>query len=537
MNWVRGGPLSAAQLRARACVVGAVLLPLCALFMFVDGRTPPIIIWDESRLAVNAIEMHQHGWSLMTTYGFAPDLWNSKPPLMIWLMNASITIFGASELSLRLPAMLAAIGTLIVVFAFVRRVTHSLGTASLAVILLTTSVGFYGEHGARTADYDSLLCFFTTAYLSILFFAVHRSYPPRRKIIAVCALIAAAAMTKTIAGVLPGAGVVLYLLLSGRIGRAFATPRYALMMILALTPLAGFYWAREQLAPGYLHAVWYNDFAGRYENQLALDPRPWWFYAQALVQGRIFSAGPLALFAPFGLVGSKGQARQALLFALCCAAAQLLLISIPATRLVQYVLPALPWLAIACAIAVGEHLPRIFGGTECPRSPRTKVILSCALTAAAVLSIGVPTARIRYGLLPKRAFYPRASYGALFASLHDRGVRQVTVIETGIELGSLKAYAPQLRYYSLLWNARGMTIDRAERLVRPATIRVLASCDPRWRRQLIAMGGKPIGVDGCASMAARGQPEPQPPYAQVRPRSNQQHRAFAQAPGRDRATA
>lgn len=485
-----------AERRRRPNLVCAVLLVLCALFMFVDPRTPPIIIWDESRLAVNALEMHERGWSLVTTYGFVPDLWNTKPPLMIWLMNASIGIFGVSEFALRLPAMLAALGTLIVVFAFVRRVTHSLSTAALAVVLLSASAGFYGEHGARTADYDSLLCFFTTAYLSILYFAVHRRHPSVGQLLLAGALLAGATMTKTIAGIVPGAGVALYLLLAGRLRRGFATPRYALMVAAALVPLAIFYLAREWIAPGYLHAVWYNDFAGRYQDQLGLDARPWWFFVQALFFGGVFSAGAFALFAPLGLIGSRGQARQALLYALCCVAAQLLIISVPATRLIQYLLPALPWLAIACAIAVGEQFPRIFGA----RPPRARVVLSSALAAVAVVNIAVPTLKIRYDVLPKRAFYPRASYGALFASLHDQGARRVTVIEPGMDVGGLQAYAPQFRYYRLLWNAQGMNIDRVEQPIRPHVGRIVASCDPRSSEALISMGGERAGVDGCATM-------------------------------------
>jgi 4-amino-4-deoxy-L-arabinose transferase-like glycosyltransferase len=499
-------PLSIRR-RRQAYLVCAALVAACALFMFVDVRTAPIIIWDESRLAVNALEMNQRGWSLVTTYGYAPDLWNSKPPLMIWLMNASVTVFGASELSLRLPAMAAAIGTLIVVFAFVRRVTRSIGTAALAVVLLTAGAAFYGEHGARTADYDSLLCFFTTAYLSVLYFAVHRRIPSGRQLLAAGALIAGATMTKTIAGLVPGAGVALYLLLSGRFRRAFATPRYALMVMAGLAPLAAFYLAREQLAPGYLHAVWYNDFAGRYGDQLGPDSRPWWFYGGALYHGSIFSAWPLAVLMQLGLIGLKGQARRALLYAFCCAASQLLLISIPATRLIQYVLPALPWLAIGSAIFVGEQVPRIFGRLDMARWPQAKLVLSSALAAATAVGIAAPAARIRYEVLPTRASYPRAHYGALLAALHDRGVRRVTVIEPGINIGPLQAYAPELRTYALLWNTRGMTIDRVAQPRRLRAESVVASCYPRWSRALISMGGESMGAGGCASMTA-GAPPP-----------------------------
>lgn len=480
----------------RTFAVAAAALVACAIFMFVDPRVPPIIIWDESRLAVNALEMNQRGWSLITTYGFAPDLWNTKPPLMIWLMNASISLFGPSELALRLPSMAAGLGTLAVVFVFVRRVTHSPGTATLAVILLATSVAFYGEHGARTADYDALLCFFTTAYLSLFYLAVHRRRPSWRLLMAAAALVAAAAMTKAIAGILPGAGVALYLLVSGRLRRVLANPRYIGMMLMALAPLALFYLQRERIEPGYLHAVWYNDVAGRYDDQLGLHQRPPWFYVRALFLDGMFSIGPFALLVLIGATGAKGQARQALTFALCCVVAELVLVSIPKTRLMQYMLPALPWLAIVCAIVIARWLPPILRQEDGTGLKRIRPMMACVL-AIAISSVAVPGMRLRYELLPQRAFYPEASYGALLASLHDLGVRRVTVIEPGV---GTEAYAPQLQFYSTLWNERGMAIERTKDGFQTASTGVLASCNPAWTKTLHSRGAEEIGAYGCVAM-------------------------------------
>lgn len=492
------------EARRTSLLVCAALLLVSALFMFVDRRTTPIIIWDESRLVVNALEMYERGWSLVTTYGFAPDLWNTKPPLMIWLMNASAHAFGPSELALRLPAMLAALGTIAIVFAFVRRVTHSLPTAILAVFLLAASVGFYGEHGARTADYDALLCFFTTAYLSLFYFAVHKRRPGWPLLLAAFALVAAAAMTKTIAGFVPGIGVALYLLAAGRLRRAFASPRYVALLLLAALPLAAFYLTRERLTPGYLEAVWYNDFAGRFREDIGAQGVPPWYHVQTVFHDGLFSAGPLALLAPLGLVGAKGQSRQALLFALCCVLAQFVIVTVTATKLVHYILPALPWLAIACAITVKERLPRFFGIRDASRPNFRRIALPSALLAVAVANIGLRTAVMRYDLLLQRAYYPQASYGALFAALYDRGVRRVIVIDPGLPVEDFKAYQPQLRYYAMLWGRRGMTIQQRQKLPGGTAEIPLASCDPKSRDMLLARGARAFGAWGCAAIIAPG---------------------------------
>ena len=52
----------------------------------------PLQLWDESRNANNALELALSarglsGWRA-PTFGGAPDHWNTKPPLLIWLMAA-----------------------------------------------------------------------------------------------------------------------------------------------------------------------------------------------------------------------------------------------------------------------------------------------------------------------------------------------------------------------------------------------------------------------------------------------------------------
>src|SRR5689334_10249299 len=108
-------PIASGRAR-RGLFVAAAILILSAAFLFIDRSVMPIQLWDESRNIVNALEMRESGSWLVTTYGGAPDLWNTKPPLLIWLMAASVGVFGLSEWALRLPSMIAALGTLAILF-------------------------------------------------------------------------------------------------------------------------------------------------------------------------------------------------------------------------------------------------------------------------------------------------------------------------------------------------------------------------------------------------------------------------------------
>ena len=68
----------------------------------------PIRIWDEARLANNALEMSNDGDYIVTHFDGSPDMWNTKPPLMIWCQVGFIKLLGEDVLPIRLPAAISA---------------------------------------------------------------------------------------------------------------------------------------------------------------------------------------------------------------------------------------------------------------------------------------------------------------------------------------------------------------------------------------------------------------------------------------------
>jgi 4-amino-4-deoxy-L-arabinose transferase-like glycosyltransferase len=466
------------------------VLALCALFLFVDPRPLPVQLWDESRIAVNALEMHRRGLSLVSTYGFAPDLWNTKPPLLVWLIAAAMAVFGPTAFAVHLPSALAALGTLAITYAFTRRMTGSAWAGAFAALLLALSVGFFGEHGARTGDYDALLCLFTTAYLVVLFFAVHRRRPAPARLLGAGLLGAGALLTKSIAGAVPAAGLGLYLVAVRRWRRPLASPWYAAALLAGLVPAAAFYLAREAAAPGYLAAVWGNDVSGRFLTALDKHAGGPWYYLWVLFIG-LFSASPLALLAPLAIPLTRGKARLGLAFSLCAAAGVVAVVSLASTKLPQYAAPALPFLAMATAIAAHAGMRRLSGVSPWLRR---------ALAAAVVAAIALQAAHFRYGVMAERAFLHQALYGELFANLHRAGQDAVSVVDGGVEaVGVPPGYSPQLRFYTLAWAGRGLTIERAPSLA-GATRPVAASCDPDLLPALEALGPDIGGVAGCRAV-------------------------------------
>ena len=92
-------------------------------------------------------------------------MWNTKPPLMIWLQVFFLKTIGFNELAIRLPSALAALFTCLLILVFFRKQKDGFIIAFFASLMLVTSLGYIKFHTARAGDFDSLLTLFTTIYL------------------------------------------------------------------------------------------------------------------------------------------------------------------------------------------------------------------------------------------------------------------------------------------------------------------------------------------------------------------------------------
>ncbi|MBV9529158.1 glycosyltransferase family 39 protein [Sphingomonas sp.] len=463
-----------------------------AIFLFADAKVPPIALPDEARNAINALEMHIRGFSLVTTFNFQPELWNTKPPLLIWLMAGSMDLFGPSELALRLPAALAGMGILCCTLLFVRRVTGSLATAIAAAAILLLSPGFFGEHGARTADFDGPLTFFVTAGLQLLFFTVHQARPGVRRMLAVGGLVATGALTKTIAAFIPVAGVLVYLVAVGRFGRVLSLwQRYAIAAVTAVTPLLIFYAAREAAGPGYLAAVIHNDILGRF-NQALVEPTTPIYYVRELFPGW-FVAGPFLIAAPLAWAGCSSREKLLFLYSASIAVTALAVLSAASSRAVQYALPTFPWLGIIAVLTL-RYLGRFVVRAWRDRKAAEALVLGAAL-ALACGQLTYRAATWRYERFPARQFYAQATYGDLFAALSAEGIRTVTVVDPGVIHLGRPGYTPMLRWNQLIWAEKGLKASHLYTM-RAGLRGPLASCEPTVIRRWSGRGFQRIG--SCA---------------------------------------
>ena len=127
-----------------------LLAILCYFPIFLHLTSRTIQIFDEARPACNAYEMAHDRNLIVTQYEGSPDMWYTKPPLMIWLQVICIKIFGLNELSIRLPAAIAALLTCALIFFFCFMYLQQMSLGVISVLVLITSEGYIKEHVART---------------------------------------------------------------------------------------------------------------------------------------------------------------------------------------------------------------------------------------------------------------------------------------------------------------------------------------------------------------------------------------------------
>jgi 4-amino-4-deoxy-L-arabinose transferase-like glycosyltransferase len=484
---------------------GLMLTLLAAAFLACDIASRPIALWDESRLAVNALEMSQHGFSLTTTYGFQPDLWNTKPPLLIWLEAGSIRIFGASEWAVRLPSFLAALATVFLVMQLSWRLGYSRFVGLAAPLMLLLSPGYFGMHAAQSADYEMLLCFFTTAYLLLLFELLHQRRPDPGRVMLCGLLVAGACLTKGVAGLVPGTGVLAYVLVSRRWPRLFKTPWYLVAGLIAAILVGGFYLLRERAAPGYLNAVIVNELGDRYLRGMNGHIWPAYYYVQCLIgvllpssPAPLFSLGPLLLLlfvAPF-LRWRPTKSAAFLTYATVVSLGLLLIYSLSRTKIFWYIVPIYPIVSIALAI-VAERLLQML-----PHRPQWPVRVASLLVAVAVIYMVGNALVQKVVLLPPLENTPQARYGLVFAQLDRQGRRNIRTLDGGVQNNdNLADYTPQRRFYTLVWRARGLDIrvQDPDQPVAPGAGQVVVTCDPRYRGWVGARGASLTSVAGCAA--------------------------------------
>ncbi len=347
-------------------LIGVALLAIFPLFIRLD--TLPLFIFDEGRLANNALEMAVDGHWVVAHYDGRPDLWNTKPPLMIWLQALFMKALGLDLLAVRLPAALAGLATILAVFLFAFRQTRSLWASLCSGLVLLCTPGFVTTHATRTGDYDALLALWSTLFLFQIYNWFREEAPSAKRKHLWLALLffTLGVLTKGIVIFLFLPGVLIFLLAGKRLGELLRQPHFYYASLSSIAVIAAWYLGREWASPGYLEAVVQNELGGRFLEVIEEHSGTWSYYFENFWKREFIpwiGFIPLAVWLVFR-DPNIGQ-RPLWTFVLCQALCFLLILSFAQTKLNWYALPAFPLLAIAVGGGVGLLLER--AGAEWPK--------------------------------------------------------------------------------------------------------------------------------------------------------------------------
>jgi 4-amino-4-deoxy-L-arabinose transferase-like glycosyltransferase len=330
-------------------VTGLILLLVIAgtpLFLHLDSL--PFRLWDESRLASNAYEMNRNGNLIVTYYDGQPEMWNTKPPLVIWMQLFFIKILGFNELAVRLPSAIAGLLTCVVLLYFSQQLFKTYLAGAFASLVLVTTNGYVDTHAVRTGDYDGPLALFTTIFVLAAF--LYAEDEKKKWLAPLFTGIALAALTKSIQPLLFVPGIVIYFLIRKKIKLLF-TKTFIIGCLIAAGTAAIYYIVREAMNEGYLLAVWNNELGGRYFNGLEENDAGPMYYVSRM-SGYLFPFWiwflPVAIIA--GFLSKDQRVKQVTAFNFIVTSTYFILITVSKTKLYWYAVPLYPLLSLHIAV-------------------------------------------------------------------------------------------------------------------------------------------------------------------------------------------
>lgn len=339
-------PLSTSNPRAAA--PGALAaLALTLLVLAATAWMRPLMLPDEGRYVSVAWEMLRSGDWLTPTLDSLPFF--HKPPLFYWISGAALALLGPVELAGRAGSLAGATLAAMALFLFTRRWCGPRDAWRALLVLLAQPLFFVG---AQFANLDMLVagCIGATVLaLAHAALAFEQGLPHRRMLWLGWALAGLGVLAKGLIGfVLPALAIGLWLLLRWRWRTLLALlslPGLLLFLLVA----APWFVAMQQRFDGFLHYFFVVQHFQRFSASGFNNAMPVWFYPAVLA---LLSLPCLLwcrrLLAPDYWAGGRGTPQGAVrLLMLVALASVLLFFSLPRSKLVGYVLPAvlpLAWL-------------------------------------------------------------------------------------------------------------------------------------------------------------------------------------------------
>jgi 4-amino-4-deoxy-L-arabinose transferase-like glycosyltransferase len=349
------------------------LAALVILVWFAALPSRPLFNPDEGRYAEIPREMLSGGdWVIPHLNGLD---YIEKPPLQYWATALMYRVFGVSEFSARLYTALTALGTIALVGFLATRIWgRDAGWRAAAVL----SGMFMFPVLGQLVTLDMSLTFYMTASLSGFLLAQQPGETRRRWMAMAWIAAALGVLTKgLIAAAIPAAVLIIYSLTSRDFSpwrKLKASWGLPLFLIVAVP----WHWLAALRLDDFLQFFFVHEHFARYLTPIADRQEPWWFFGYVFLIGTV----PWTLPALRVIIGgwrsrSDGQFSPAF-FLWIWVIFVCVFFSLSDSKLMPYILPAMPALAVLIAALPAGTLKRDF-------------FYTAILTAAAGLALAAGT--------------------------------------------------------------------------------------------------------------------------------------------------
>lgn len=276
-----------------------------------------------------------------------------KPVLGYWLNAASMALFSDNGFAVRFPSALAVGLTAMIIFLLVRRFHGYDKTALLSAFIYITFIVVYGV--GTLCVMDSLLTFFLTAAMGCFFVASTNTTVRNRNVwLLLCGVFCGAAfLTKGFLAFALLTLTVIPFLLWNRRGRDMFTLLWLplLAAVAVSLPWCLMIASRE---PDFWRYFFWNEHVQRFLSaDSSMHAQPFWSLIPVFLAG----AFPWILVTPMAISQYKRELlRKPLIrFSLCWMAFSLVFFSASSGKLIAYILPCFPPLAVLIAIGLTEY--------------------------------------------------------------------------------------------------------------------------------------------------------------------------------------
>lgn len=333
-----------------------ILAVFIAVLWFATSSMRPLFNTDEGRYAEIPREMLSGGdWLIPHLNGLA---YIEKPPLQYWATALSLRTFGQSEFAARFYTVLCALATVLAVCFVARRLWNS-AAAWRTAAMLSSMLLFLAMGQLLTLDM-SLTLYMTLALAGFLLAqtagaARDARYQLRWMLIAWIAAGLGVLTKGLVAAAIPAAVLILYSLYS----RDFAVWRRlhlvsGLAVFLAIT--VPWHWLAARRLPDFLQFFFVHEHFARYLTPSADRQESWWFFGAVFLIG----SAPWTLSALRVMLRGwrRGDVRDKfnpMIFLRIWVLFVCVFFSLSDSKLIPYILPAMPALALLMA-ALPEHV-------------------------------------------------------------------------------------------------------------------------------------------------------------------------------------